>query len=46
LNCPSKSVKVSRSSRIKWVGHEARIVENRNAYRVLMGKPDGNRDKI
>jgi len=45
LNCPSKSVRVSKSSRMKWAGYVARVVENRNAYRVLTGKPEGNRGK-
>jgi hypothetical protein len=30
-------------SRMKWVGHVARLGENRNAYRVLMEKPECKR---
>jgi hypothetical protein len=26
-----------------WVGHVARIGKNRNAYRILVGKPEGKR---
>jgi hypothetical protein len=26
-----------------WVGHVARIGEKRNAYRLLVGKPEGKR---
>jgi hypothetical protein len=26
-----------------WAGHVARIREKRNAYRILVGKPEGNR---
>jgi hypothetical protein len=26
-----------------WVGHVARMGEERNVYRVLMGKPEGKR---
>jgi hypothetical protein len=26
-----------------WAGHVARMMENRNAYRTLMGKPEGKR---
>jgi hypothetical protein len=26
---------------IKWVGHVARTGEKRNAYRLLVGKPEG-----
>jgi hypothetical protein len=32
-----------KSRMMRWVGHVARIVEKRNAYRILMGKPDGKR---
>jgi hypothetical protein len=28
---------------MKWTGHVARIGEERNVYRVLMGKPEGKR---
>jgi hypothetical protein len=30
-------------SRIRWAGHIARIGEKRNAYRLLVGKPEGKR---
>jgi transcription termination factor 2 len=29
--------------RMRWAGHVARVGENRNAYRILMGKPEGKR---
>jgi hypothetical protein len=29
--------------RMRWVGYEARMGENRNAYRLLVGKPEGKR---
>jgi hypothetical protein len=29
------------SKGIRWAGHVIQIAENRNAYRALMGKPDG-----
>jgi hypothetical protein len=29
--------------RMKWAGHVARMGEKRNAYRLLMGKPEGRR---
>jgi hypothetical protein len=32
-----------KSRRIRWVGHVARMGEKRNAYRILMGKPEGKR---
>jgi hypothetical protein len=30
-------------SRMRWVGHVARIEERRVAYRILVGKPEGKR---
>jgi hypothetical protein len=32
-----------KSRRMKWAGHVARMGEDRNVYRVLMGKPEGKR---
>jgi hypothetical protein len=32
-----------KSRRMRWVGHVARMGEERNVYRVLMGKPKGKR---
>ena len=29
--------------RMRWVGHAARMGEERGAYRVLVGKPEGKR---
>jgi hypothetical protein len=29
--------------RIRWTGHVTRIGEKRNAYRILVGKPEGKR---
>jgi hypothetical protein len=28
---------------MRWAGHVARIGENRNAYKLLVGKPEGRR---
>jgi hypothetical protein len=30
-------------SRMRWAGHVARMGETRNAYRILVGKPEGKR---
>jgi hypothetical protein len=30
-------------SRMRWEGHAARVRETRNAYRILVGKPEGKR---
>jgi hypothetical protein len=36
-------VRVIKSRRIRWAGHVARIGEEREVYRVLVGKPEGKR---
>jgi hypothetical protein len=30
-----------KSRNMRWVGHAVRMGEKRNAYRVLVGKPEG-----
>jgi hypothetical protein len=30
-----------KSRRMRWAGHVAQIGEKRNAYRILVGKPEG-----
>jgi hypothetical protein len=30
-----------KSRKMRWAGHVARMVETRNAYRILVGKPLG-----
>jgi hypothetical protein len=32
-----------KSRRMKWAGHVERMGEKRNAYRILVGKPEGKR---
>jgi hypothetical protein len=32
-----------KSRRMRWAGHATRMGEKWNAYRCLMGKPEGNR---
>jgi hypothetical protein len=32
-----------KSRRKRWAGHVTRIGEKRNAYRILVGKPEGKR---
>jgi hypothetical protein len=32
-----------KSRRMRWVGHVTRMGETRNAYRILLGKPEGKR---
>jgi hypothetical protein len=36
-------ITMMKSSRMRWAGHVARMRETRNAYRLLMGKPEGKR---
>jgi hypothetical protein len=36
-------VRVMKSGRLRWAGHVARMAEERGVYRVLVGKPEGNR---
>jgi hypothetical protein len=39
---PSK-IRIMKSRRMRWAGHVARMGEKRNAYRLLVGKPEGKR---
>jgi hypothetical protein len=32
-----------KARRIKWEGHVARMGEKKNAYKLLVGKPEGRR---
>ena len=34
-------VRVTKSRRMRWAGHVARMGEERGVYRVLVGKPEG-----
>jgi len=43
LYCSPNIVRVIKSRRIRWVGHVARMGEERVLYRVLVGKPEGKR---
>jgi hypothetical protein len=36
-------IKIIKSRRTRWAGHVARMREKRNAYRLLVGKPEGKR---
>jgi hypothetical protein len=36
-------VRVVKSIRMRWVGHVARMGEERDVYRVLVGKSEGKR---
>jgi hypothetical protein len=34
---------IIKSRRMRWAGHVARMGEKRNAYRILVRKPEGKR---
>jgi hypothetical protein len=36
-------IRIIKSRRMRWAGHVARVGEKRNAYRLLVGKPEGRR---
>jgi hypothetical protein len=36
-------IRIIKSRRMRWVGHVARMGEKRNAYKLLVGKPEGKR---
>jgi hypothetical protein len=36
-------IRIIKSKRMRWAGHVARMGEKRNAYRLLVGKPEGER---
>jgi hypothetical protein len=36
-------IRMIKSRRIRWAGHVARMGVNRNAYRILLGQPEGKR---
>jgi hypothetical protein len=39
----SKYNENDKSRRMRWAWHVARMGEKRNAYRILVGKPEGKR---
>jgi hypothetical protein len=36
-------IRMMKSRRMRWAGHVARMGETGNAYRLLVGKPEGKR---
>jgi hypothetical protein len=36
-------IRIIKLRRMRWAGHVARMGEKRNVYRLLVGKPEGNR---
>jgi hypothetical protein len=41
LYCSPSIIGMIKSRRIRWAGHVARMGDKRNAYRILVGKPEG-----
>jgi hypothetical protein len=39
-------IRMMKSMRMRWEGHVAQMGANRNAYEILMGKPEGKRRLI
>jgi hypothetical protein len=36
-------IRMIKSGRMRWAGHVARMGEKENAYRIIVGKPEGKR---
>jgi hypothetical protein len=43
LYCSPNNIRVTKSRRMRWAGHVARMGARRGLYRVLMGRPDVQR---
>jgi hypothetical protein len=43
LYSSSDIIRQAKSRRMRWAGHVARMGEERKVYKVLVGKPKGNR---
>jgi hypothetical protein len=43
LYSSSSIIRIIKSRRMRWAGHVPRMGEKRNAYRLLVGKPEGKR---
>jgi hypothetical protein len=41
LYSTSSIIRIIKSQRMRWAGHVARMGEKKNAYRLLVGKPEG-----
>jgi hypothetical protein len=41
LYCSTSIIRMIKSRWMSWAGHVARMGEKRNAYRILLGKPEG-----
>jgi hypothetical protein len=41
--CSPSIIRMVKSKRMRWTGHVARMGAKRNAYTILVGKPEGKR---
>jgi hypothetical protein len=42
LNSSPSIIRMIRSRKMKWAGHVARMGERKNAYRILVGRKEGD----
>jgi hypothetical protein len=43
MYCSPSIIRIIKSRRVSWAGHVARMGEKKNAYRILVGKPERKR---
>jgi hypothetical protein len=43
LYCLLNIIRLNEARRLRWAGHVANMWDKRNAYRILVGKPEGKR---
>jgi hypothetical protein len=43
LYCSPNIIRVIKSTRMRWASHVARMENRRDAYKVLVGRPEGER---
>jgi hypothetical protein len=46
LYCSPSTIRIIKTRKMRWTGHVGRMGENRNAYRILVGKPEGKRQLV
>jgi hypothetical protein len=43
INSSPSVIRITKSRRIRWVRHVARMADKRNVFRILVGKSEGER---
>jgi hypothetical protein len=46
LYSSSNIIRIIKSRKMRWAGHVAQMGETRNAYRILVEKPEGKRPRV